>query len=98
MGHTCTYYRDVARALKRCGSPFFLGQILFDVVIRMCLISKPPPLFNFSLARTLLLHIHDIYIIQFTHKMQAQDCTCTCTYAHKNVAPCEYAPVCVPAQ
>ena len=28
--------RDVARALKRGGPPFFLGQILFDVVIRMC--------------------------------------------------------------
>ena len=29
-------YRDVARALKRGGPPFFLGQILFVVVIRMC--------------------------------------------------------------
>ena len=28
--------RDVARALKRGGPPFFLGQIFFDVVIRMC--------------------------------------------------------------
>ena len=28
--------RDLAKALKRGGPPFFLGQILFGVVIRMC--------------------------------------------------------------
>ena len=28
--------RDLAKASKRGGPPFFLEQILFDVVIRMC--------------------------------------------------------------